>query len=1076
MQVLIKKYNVCVVCRNVRIPFVVVLWLLSICADAQLLSTKTFNCDYSELTKAYLAQDIESHTTNIATLQHMGSSAKLAEEDSLAIGYFNRVLKSSSKQDPNYYKALVNLYSFELRSFNVDSIRRLIITNLGNDHDVFHVWNLTDASFKLRASSKAKTDSIILASIRAIKNPQSYAGVMAFALQVVSKTFAESGKLKEAKNYSLQALHYCQEYLPDCHPTIGMGHFSLGRRYYNQNQLDSALIHLSQAWEIFERKQPIEYQGLAQVALSMAECYVDQFDLIAGLRYLDSAAAYAQVDSAMLNTLLPRVFNRKASIFSNLGKHNKAREYYLKSIRFAEGSTEPIQKMAGYTNLSGQLILIEDFETARNYLDQALEICLSRLGENHTYTAIILMKLGGVYYFLNEYQKTEEYYNRSLNIRKKLFGDHHSYVANAYTNIGIFYRDIKQFEKAIENMNLAINSYRKSYGETNVHIAGAYNRRASVYMRMGRIDKAMQDIENGKEALACSSSFHTCSDPFIYLDFIEKEVFAKMYHLGAPIDSVISLCEYGDRVFNQLFEWAESPDDINDLVSNYTTFYKMLISALVAAFQNSGDEKNVRLAAIFSNKIKSLGLLQSLRRRFEYNFANVPEKLRVSSSKLRRELSHAERALHQLDVDSRAHDSLLARIVDLNETFSKNEKLIEEDYPLTADLQRMPKRINLELLQSTLPDSMAFLDYVTSDSSLMCIVVTNEKVQAITTELNWRQARESIRQWLKGVASQGTIFELEQELEMALTAPLSLLSTHVNKIVVSPDDLLAIMPFELLSTGDNRWLDRYSISYANSLDVWTRQQESPIDDMPNVVSIFAPIYSQSNGDVGVAREGLTALPYSQEEANFIRENTAGRTQVFTENLKEHFLTSTNNSAIVHLSMHTLLDDNQPMNSRFLFSPKTDNSRDQLYLHELYHLDVKTHLAVLSACETGVGKFENGSGVRSLSTGFQYAGVPSVLMSLWQVPDKSTSEIMKSFYTYLFKGEEKAKALQKAKQDYLSNAISEKSKHPFYWAGFILVGNADPVILDNRSFPIYHIVIGLLVLLLLYIINNRLSRG
>ncbi len=107
------------------------------------------------------------------------------------------------------------------------------------------------------------------------------------------------------------------------------------------------------------------------------------------------------------------------------------------------------------------------------------------------------------------------------------------------------------------------------------------------------------------------------------------------------------------------------------------------------------------------------------------------------------------------------------------------------------------------------------------------------------------------------------------------------------------------------------------------------------------------------------------------------------------------------------------------------------------------MQLKANLAVLSACNTGSGKLSRGEGIMSLARGFMYAGCPSVITSLWSVDDKSTAVIMKHFYEGLSKGLSKDDALRASKLSYLKNADEIKS-NPFYWAGFVLIGNPDAI--------------------------------
>ena len=135
-------------------------------------------------------------------------------------------------------------------------------------------------------------------------------------------------------------------------------------------------------------------------------------------------------------------------------------------------------------------------------------------------------------------------------------------------------------------------------------------------------------------------------------------------------------------------------------------------------------------------------------------------------------------------------------------------------------------------------------------------------------------------------------------------------------------------------------------------------------------------------------------------------------------------------------MHSTIDSENPELWHLNFND------DELFIGELYNESIPSDLAVLSACETGNGVLMRGEGLQSVSKAFTYAGVPSTVMSLWKVDDKTTATIMSFFYDYLKKGKPKDIALKLAKKDYLNSDLDIELKHPYYWSAFIISGNTD----------------------------------
>ena len=107
--------------------------------------------------------------------------------------------------------------------------------------------------------------------------------------------------------------------------------------------------------------------------------------------------------------------------------------------------------------------------------------------------------------------------------------------------------------------------------------------------------------------------------------------------------------------------------------------------------------------------------------------------------------------------------------------------------------------------------------------------------------------------------------------------------------------------------------------------------------------------------------------------------------------------------------------------------------------EIELMTLNLDMVTLSACETGLGVLAYGEGILSLARSFISAGAASVVTSLWAVNDQSTAQLMTDFYFHLKKGKQKDEALQKAKLDFIQSAQPDM-KHPYYWAGFIAVGD------------------------------------
>jgi CHAT domain-containing protein len=216
------------------------------------------------------------------------------------------------------------------------------------------------------------------------------------------------------------------------------------------------------------------------------------------------------------------------------------------------------------------------------------------------------------------------------------------------------------------------------------------------------------------------------------------------------------------------------------------------------------------------------------------------------------------------------------------------------------------------------------------------------------------------------------------------------------------------------------------------------------------------------------RNVLSPLPAARQDVATLSKNFSGYFAFDSLASEQEFKAKAGKFSIIHLAMHGLLDKKNPLLSSLAFTEDGDRVENNfLQAYEISKMKLNADLVVLSACETGFGKFEKGNGTASLARSFMYAGVPSLVVSLWQVNDASTSAIMQLFYKNLAKDMNKAAALRQAKLDYMASVNNPTAAHPAFWAAFVLIGDERPIAIATKgSRTMWYIVgsIGLLAII------------
>lgn len=379
--------------------------------------------------------------------------------------------------------------------------------------------------------------------------------------------------------------------------------------------------------------------------------------------------------------------------------------------------------------------------------------------------------------------------------------------------------------------------------------------------------------------------------------------------------------------------------------------------------------------------------------------------------------------LKQLELEAIA-DSLKEEKQELQLTLSK----LEEDIASERTVGFYSGRdFDLAEFQKSIPEDEQVLKFYVADLEVFGVLInTNEvTVRNLGKVKDLEQQVDRLRASILEVNQAYTAYS--QELYEAILSPFPI--REGKRLQIIPDDFLHLLPFEVLSTSSTGFLiEKTPIAYQHSFQLLNYRNPVQSKFTSDFLIGFAPSYEGTQ---------FSAIENNLEETQRIVSYHSGEAKVGQEASKRNFVESLADYRIYHLAMHTEQEESNYDQSALVFA-----NEERLRLNELYRMNFPSELVVLSACNTGVGQLQPGEGLSSLARALTFAGVRSSIYSLWEVPDKETSDLMIFFYEEIKNGLPKDQALAAAKRRFL--AEYPLKNHPIFWAGFVINGQLDPV--------------------------------
>ncbi|WP_185154503.1 CHAT domain-containing protein [Fulvivirga sp. M361] len=765
-------------------------------------------------------------------------------------------------------------------------------------------------------------------------------------------------------------------------------------------------------------------------------------------------------------------------------------------------------------------------QEAFDYFQKALTISLNHLGEEHNITGYLYSRIGEFYEMNDQFDSAIHYLKKGNEIRA--FSKQNPTLAEYYFNLGGTYYNATLLnfktvgghdnsgllDSALHYFHLAVQVQEEMYGFKSPDISNYYNALGKAYFTKLDWKQSIQAYElaiagnmtNKQRKL--NASF---IDPENYYDgdFLLASMIGKaqvLSKLGTDPSTIIKMLRQCDQLIRQLRQSNYLENDKIRLGTTATNVYERAITLCLENHQE-GDSL-LHHAFYFSERNKGMVLFSDLKGRTNHINSTIPKALLESERNLKKEqhrfrqlVASTNDSLRKLDYQEQLHQVITSH--------QELMDYLKESHPDYYQLKYQEKIAPPEEVQKELGPDKALIEYFLNDKSLFVFTLTHQELWLDTLSLtdSLDSRLNTFQHQLQAPPDPDMLDvlaynELATELyRLLLDKPLSHLPADIQSLVIVPDGELAQLNFgTLVKPGpSNETVSRFSqlpyvikdydLHYAASANLWVesiKQTSEANHHARYAFGGFAPAYDSLPGKeerwpdmlASLVRAGEVQLPGAEKEVQEIAEIMDGDAWLGAEATASRFREKAPEYSVVHLAMHALLDDQEPLNSCLVFSPYTETRTERdttgsnnpetdylLYASDIYSMQLPNRMAVLSACNTGRGQIKKGEGVMSLSRAFMYAGCPTQTISLWNVSDLASSTIMVQFYEYLADGLSVDASLRNAQLHYLNNSGHPVYSHPYYWASFITIGDSSPIAFrESRAITVIAFGLGLLLVM------------
>tara|TARA_Y100001970_G_scaffold83400_1_gene105492 strand:- start:157 stop:3627 length:3471 start_codon:yes stop_codon:yes gene_type:complete len=789
------------------------------------------------------------------------------------------------------------------------------------------------------------------------------------------------------------------------------------------------------------------------------------------------------------------IMNNLGLLLENQGLYDEAEPLFKKAFAISskiQGDKHPTT-LALLNNLAFLYESQGDFSRSEMNYKKVIELNKNIFGENHINTLSNQNNLA--YLFLREerFEEAQPIFERVFKLWNKQLGPDHQNTLKALNNLGRIQKSLGELELAEKNLKIALNGRTKVFGRRHADTIRSMNDMGELYVEKGKNEEALKIF---RETLKLEEEVLGENHPYT---FETLNNLSRLLEKLGKIEEAYKVFKLGFERRNAFFDrvlWVAG----DNTRQSYIRLHKQEQDAYVRMLLSLSDERTAR--DLFEVSLRRKGML------LKVTSETQQVVLLSGNSELQaitEELTNTRKKLAGLTLSGPTAENrnrFPKLIYELEEKVNMLQLQLGEK---SQRFRQTTKEVNVEQVLEGIGQN-ALVDFISfrgkDDTLRLLAIVVNEGDISFVEYEDLEIIRELIMEVREIVQDEGAededIKSVALELWEVLWQPLTESLGDAVSIFISPDSVLNVLPFDVLTDEDDSYLlenfDLRVISSARDLAINPMQVTQgemliiagPDFDSDKIlkspearkVSKKRSLSVTQGARMGSGLRGLNfaPLPGAEKEGEVIKEvsdTKERKTSIFSQRVAEEQLLRKISKApeVLHIATHGFFlkeeeklkkrlqglsrgsssvpppADNPLLRAGLAFAGLNSNASmlgeidpdndGVLTAMEVLSLDLAgTELVVLSACETGLGEIHEGEGVYGLRRSFQEAGVKNVINSFWEVSDAGTQLLMTKFYDKFLTGMPARKAMREARLEMLDDV---QWSAPFYWSAFVMVG-------------------------------------